>query len=102
MSEEYCKKEALYRINNAKSVTNNWEADNFNKIYNDFSNKFSDDFMKNLDFFIYFHGKDFATSLKSILPDFPLENYYKYSKKKFDYTIYHDLVELRRLIESKL
>jgi len=58
--------------------------------------------MLNLDFFIFFHGKDFATSLKTILPDFPLERYYKFSKKEFDYTLFQDLVELRKLIESNL
>ena len=102
LDETYCIKMAMEKINTAKSITDNWTEEYFKEVYDSFLTQFDTEFMNNLDFLIYFQGKDFATSLKSILPNFPLKSYYKYAKKNFDYTKHIDLVELKELLESNL
>lgn len=102
LDENYCKQKALEKIKQAKSFTDAWTDTDFNEIYSTFLNQFDENFMNNLDFLIYFQGKDFASSLQLLLPDFPKKTYYKYAKKYFDYTKFPDLVELRNLIESQL
>ncbi|MDM8557751.1 hypothetical protein [Candidatus Parabeggiatoa sp. HSG14] len=102
LDENYCKQEALKKINQAKSFTDSWTETGFNEIYLNFVNKFDANFMNNLDFLIYFQGKDFASSLQLLLQGFPIKKYYKYAKKHFDYNKFSDLIELRNLIESKL
>ena len=102
LEENFCKQKALDKIKKAKKITNSWEKTNFNEIYNSFINKFNENFINNLDFFIYFQGKDFASALKLIIPNFPIEKYYKYAKKHFDYTKFKDLIELKNLIATKL
>ena len=47
-------------------------------------------------------GKDLAKALTKELPNFSIDNYYKYAKKYFDYTKYPDLVELRAIIKQHL
>ena len=102
LDEEFCKNEAWSKIEKAKLLTDSWTEDNFLKIYQNFIDMFNKDFMKNLNFLIYFQGKDFASSLKSILPNFPLENYYKFAKEQFDYHKFADLLQLRELIEKNV
>jgi hypothetical protein len=34
------------------------------------------------------------------MPNFPMKDYYKFAKKRFDYKLYPDLVELRQIIEK--
>ncbi len=99
LDEEFCKNAAWNKILQAKALTDCWTKDDFFKIYQSFINMFDKDFMENLYFLIYFHGKDFASSLKSTLSNFPLENYYKFAKKHFNYHQFPDLVQLRELIE---
>jgi hypothetical protein len=57
-------------------------------------------FYQNLDFLIWFQGKDFAKSLSGFLPEFPMKTYYKFAKTHFDYTQFADLMEIRKLLES--
>ncbi|MDM8548791.1 hypothetical protein QUF72_01885 [Desulfobacterales bacterium HSG2] len=102
LDETFCKDEALSKIEKATLATNSWTEDNFLRFYQDFIDIFNNDFMRNLDFLIYFQGKDFASSLKLILPDFPLKTYYKFAKKQFDYHKFPDLVQLRELIRKEL
>ncbi len=59
--------------------------------------------MNNLEFLVYFQGKDLATSFQRLMPNnFSIKEYYKYVKKNFDYKKFPDLIELRNLIEEKL
>lgn len=103
LDEKFCKNEAWNKIAKAKSLTDSWTEDNFLTNYQYFIAIFNKKFMENLHFLIYFQGKDFASSLKSILPkNFPLESYYKFAKKHFDYLKFPDLVQLRELIEKQL
>jgi len=102
LDEEFCKNEAWKKIEKAKLLTDSWTKDNFSKNYQDFIAFFSKDFMENLHFLIYFQGKDFASSLKLILSNFSLKNYYKFAKKHFHYDKFPDLVKLRDLIEKQL
>jgi len=102
LDENYCQLKALEKINQAKSFTDSWTQTGFNEIYSTFINQFDDTFMNNLDFLIYFQGKDFASSLQLLLLGFPLKKYYKYAKKCFDYKKFPDLIALRDLIENQL
>jgi hypothetical protein len=103
LDEEFCKNEAWKKIAKAKSLTDSWTEDDFSKNYQEFIDLFNKYFMENLHFLIYFQGKDFASSLRTILPEnFPLESYYKFAKKYFDYHKFPDLVQLRELIEKQL
>lgn len=103
LDEEFCKNEAWNKIAKAKSLTDSWTEDNFLTNYQYFIAIFNKNFMENLHFLIYFQGKDFASSLRTILPEnFPLESYYKFAKKYFDYHKFPDLVQLRELIEKQL
>ena len=99
---DYCRKMALEKIFKAKSFTDDWGEDKFNEILDSFLKKFDTNFMNNLEFLVYFQGKDLARALTLVLKDFPLRDYYKYAKTHFDYRQYPDLVQLRTLIESNL
>lgn len=102
LDEKFCKSEGISILKKAKTVAEEWTEENFEKNYSFFISKFNSDFIRKLDFLVHFHGKDFAAGLKFIFPDFPIEKYYKYAKKHFDYTIFADLVELRKLIVERL
>lgn len=102
LDEEFCKCEAWSKIEKAKSFADSWNKENFLEIYQTFIDLFSKDFMEALDFLIYFQGKDFASSLNSILPNFPLKDYYRLAKQHFDYHKFQDLVQLRELIERQV
>ncbi|TAE70828.1 MAG: hypothetical protein EAZ85_11445 [Bacteroidetes bacterium] len=98
---EYCKKEAYQKIADKKNqLENNWTKQNFDEILANFLTKFDDVFMDNLEFLVYFQGKDFAAAIQKILPEFPTKDYYKFAKEKFDYTKFTDLVKLRELLEA--
>jgi len=102
LDEESCKEEAWNKIAEAKSVADSrWTQNKFLENYQNFITKFNTDFMENLDFLIYFQGKDFAASLSSILPNFPLKSYYKFAKNHFDSSKFPDLVQLRELIKRQ-
>jgi hypothetical protein len=102
LDKEFCKKQAWEKIKQVKSKTDNWSEDNFLQTYNCFIERFNNNFMTNLDFLIYFQGKDFASSLKLLLKDFPLKSYYKFAKKLFDYNQFPDLLQLRELLQKHL
>ena len=103
LSENACKKKALEKILNAKTLTEGWTETGLYREFDSFLAKFDDTFMNNLDFLIYFQGKDFASFLTShLLPGFPMKPYYTYAKQKFDYTKFPDLQELFNLISSYL
>jgi hypothetical protein len=102
LNENYCREKALDCIKGSKSKTVNWSEEKFDQILNSFLNKFDELFFDKLDFLIWFQGKDFASSLKNELPEFPLKSYYSFAKKNFDYTNFIDLIELRTIIEKQL
>ncbi len=101
LDENYCKQQALDKIDQAKSFTESWTEAGFNKIYSTFVSKFNEAFMNNLDFLIYFQGKDFASYLQLLLPNFQIDKYYEHAKEHFDYNKFPDLIELRNLIAGK-
>lgn len=97
----HCRQKALSKVNEAKNQTNSWTEQEFDAVLNSFYNRFNKDvFFDNSDFLIWFQGKDFATSLSRLLPEFPMKTYYQFAKKRFDYTQFTDLVSLRSVIES--
>lgn len=102
LDENYCKQRALEKIIQAKNLTEVWNTEDFERVYANFLAKFDNNFMNEMQFLVYFQGKDFASSLKKILSDFPLKTYYKFAKKYFDYKKFPDLKELRILLEEKL
>ena len=79
-----------------------WTKETFEATLQDFLMRFDKVFFDELKFLVYYQGKDFAKALTKELPSFPIDNYYKYVKKYFDYTKYADLVELRAIIEQQL
>ncbi|MBO1883665.1 hypothetical protein J4N46_04325 [Capnocytophaga sp. Marseille-Q4570] len=80
-----------------------WTKEIFEATLQDFLTLFeAESFFDELKFLVYYQGKDFAKALTKELPNFPIDNYYKYAKKYFDYTKYLDLVELRTIIEQHL
>lgn len=102
LEESYCKERALEKIVNAKNLTENWTRAGFEEIYTSFLARFNEEFMNNRQFLIYFQGKDLASSLQVVMPNFSLKNYYKFAKEHFKYKNFPDLVELRRLLENQL
>lgn len=97
-----CKTNGWKLVNDVVKTNNNeWKVEKFYSELDKFVEKFNSDFFDNLEFLVHFQGKDFAKSLTNSLVDFPLAQYYKFSKSHFDYNKFEDLVELRRLIESK-
>ena len=108
---ENCRKNALEILNNAKIKTDYWKKEGIDLEIEHFSAIFTDDFFNNLDFLVWFQGKDFAQAIKNKLADFPMKEYYKFVRNNFgDYTreessdnrLYGDLIELRQIVKSKI
>ncbi|MGP1478675.1 MAG: hypothetical protein ACTTJI_03190 [Capnocytophaga sp.] len=99
-----CKANAWQLIENTLSKSNQqWTKKTFETTLQEFLTLFeAESFFDELKFLVYYQGKDFAKALTKKLPNFSIENYYKYAKKYFDYTKYLDLVELRTIIEQQL
>jgi hypothetical protein len=100
---ETCSSNAWQLIENTLNKSNQkWTKETFEATLQDFLMRFDEVFFDELKFLVYYQGKDFAKALTKELPSFPIDNYYKYAKKYFDYTKYADLVELRAIIEQQL
>ena len=101
---ETCRGEAWQLIENILDKSNQqWTKEIFEATLQEFLTLFeAESFFDELKFLVYYQGKDFAKALTRELPNFSIENYYKYAKKHFDYTKYADLVELRTIIEKQL
>ena len=98
-----CKANAWQLIENTLNKSNQqWTKETFETTLQEFLTLFDERFFDALKFLVYYQGKDFAKALIKELPSFPIDNYYKYAKKYFDYTKYADLVELRAIIEQQL
>lgn len=102
LDENYCKEKALEMIKIAKAHTDLWSEEEFEIIFESFMERFNKEFMDNMDFLVYFQGKDLATSFSKLLPNFPMKKYYQYAKRHFDYTIFPDLIQLRGIIVENL
>ena len=101
---ETCRGEAWQLIEKVLNKSNQqWTKEIFEATLQEFLTLFkAESFFDELKFLVYYQGKDFAKALTKELPNFSIENYYKYAKKHFDYTKYLDLVELRAIIEKLL
>ena len=101
---ETCRGEAWQLIENILNKSNQqWTKEIFEATLQEFLTLFeAESFFDELKFLVYYQGKDFAKALTKELPNFSIENYYKYAKKHFDYTKYLDLVELRTIIKQQL
>ncbi len=98
-----CKANAWQLIEKVLNKSNQqWTKGTFETTLQKFLTLFDERFFDDLKFLVYYQGKDFAKALTKELPNFSIENYYKYAKKHFDYTKYADLVELRAIIEQQL
>jgi hypothetical protein len=116
-----CRKEAWKMVREAKKETEEWAEEKLDEAIACFSARFTDDFFNNLDFLVWFQGKDFVEALKNTLENrvadcretsqsFPVKAYFSFAKDHFgDYTktnspdnrLYPDLVELRNIIVNK-
>lgn len=103
-NEEYCREKALQKIKEKKDYVDlNWSEEKFDTILMYFLDKFNQNiFMNELHFLVYFQGKDFAASLKKLMPDCQLGNYYKYVKNNFDYSTFDDLKALHQLLKQNI
>lgn len=101
---ETCSSNAWQLIKDILNKSNQqWTKEIFEATLQEFLTLFETElFFDELNFLVYYQGKDFAKALTKELPNFSIENYYKYAKKHFDYTKYADLVELRTIIEKQL
>jgi hypothetical protein len=79
----------------------NWQQENFDKTVDDFISLFDSQFFDDLKFLIYFQGKDFAKALTNKLSEFPLKTYCQFANKHFNYEVFEDLIQLRKLIETQ-
>lgn len=97
-----CKEKAWKKISEKIKKTDSWKEHEFDKQVELFYTKFKEEsFYSNSEFLVWFQGKDFSASLSRLLPNFSMEDYYKFAKNCFDYKKFQDLVELRVLLESK-
>ena len=98
-----CKANAWQLIEKVLNKSNQqWTKETFETTLQKFLTLFDEHFFDDLKLLVYYQGEDFAKALTKELPNFSIENYYKYAKKHFDYTKYFDLVELRAIIEKHL
>ncbi len=98
----FCKDKAIDKINTEKNkAVKNWTEEQFGIIFNEFHRVFiTPEFYINMDYLIWYQGKDFAKRITQKLSQFQIERYYNFAKKHFDYTQFPDLVELKTLIET--
>jgi hypothetical protein len=98
-NKNFCREKAWEKISETIGRTNAWTEQAFNAQLEQFYQQFSQaSFYDNCEFLIWFQGKDFATALSRLLPNFPMNDYEKFAKDHFDYTNFPDLVELRQLV----
>ncbi len=102
LSKEYCQKKGFQKIKESLSKTKDWNEENYNLEFEKFISIFSDSFLEEGAFLVYFQGKDFMKSLCKQLSGFSPKDYYKFAKANFDYKKYKDLKELRTLIEREI
>ena len=102
-NNDLCREKALEKLKSAKIKTDLWTESEFDKTLNSYYSQFSEkNFYENGEYLAWFQGKDFAKTIGLFLNEFPMNDYYKFSKKHFDYKKFADLVELRKEIESLL
>lgn len=89
-------------IFNTKAKTEMWTLESLRIEANKFLDIFDEDFFCHQKFLIWFQGKDLAKSFCLKINNFPLESYYKFAKRRFDYMKFADLVELRTIVENKI
>ncbi|WP_448519878.1 hypothetical protein [Rhodoflexus sp.] len=102
LDEQSCINEAEKLLQGVAQITTQWTVDNFRLLFSQFKDLFDDTFFNQQQFLIWFQGKDLAKALCKRWQAFPLNDYYKFAKAKFDYTEYDDLVTFRTMVESKL
>lgn len=99
-NKPFCRQKALAHLAVAKQETDTWTEQTYDDTLNTFYDQFEKpDFYTNAEFLIWFQGKDFAKMLSLLLPSFPMNGYFRFAKKYFDYTQFDDLVQFRREIE---
>lgn len=102
LDEQSCIAESEKLLQKIATVTRQWNAENFRQRFEEFKALFDENFFNEMQFLVWFQGKDLAAALCTHLPSFPLNDYYKFAKATFDYKAYNDLVTFRGLVESKL
>lgn len=100
--EQSCVNESEKLLQSIAQITNQWTTDKFRQLFGQFKDLFDDTFFNQLEFLIWFQGKDLAAALCKHWQAFPINNYYKFAKAHFDYKAYNDLVNFRAMVASKL
>jgi len=102
LSKEFCQNQGYKKVEQSMVKMKGWTKGNFDLEFNRFVNLFSDEFISENQFLIFFQGKDYMKSFCTLVPNFSPKDYYNYAKANFDYTKFKDLVELRNLVSSKI
>ncbi len=99
---EICQENGWNLVQNVIDRTHQkWTKAEFDSILNRYLDLFNDDFFENLQFLVYYQGKDFSKMITNKLTEFPLKDYYKFAKERFNYEAFEDLKELRTIVEEK-
>ncbi len=103
LSADYCREKGYEIVLKKTSKTSElWGKDNFDKTFNKYVELFSDEFIENDKFLIYFQGKDFAKAFCREIPSFNIRRFYQYAKEKIDYNQFGDLKQLRTLLAEQV
>lgn len=99
-NKPFCRQKALAHLAVAKQETDVWTEQTFDDTLNTFYTPFEKEhFYINSEFLIWFQGKDFAKMLSLLLLGFPMNGYFRFAKKYFDYTQFDDLVQFKKNVE---
>lgn len=99
---EICQTNGWNLVQNVADRTHQeWTKPKFDSILNQYLDLFNDDFFEDLQFLVYYQGKDFSKMITNKLTDFPLKDYYKFAKEHFNYEAFEDLKELRAIVERQ-
>ncbi len=103
LSDSYCREIGYDKVLGVSNATaEQWSRKSYDDVFDKYVGLFSDRFIEEDTFLIYFQGKDFMKALCKKLSGFSPRDYYKYAKANFDYQKFGDLVQLRSILESAL
>lgn len=97
-----CIAEAYNLIRPIKTKADRWTESELRREVEHFLSIFDNDFFNNQDYLVWFQGKDLAKSICNRLNQYDMNSYYKFAKSRFNYMRFADLVELRKIVESKI
>lgn len=100
LSRGHCLNEAIRLVQAAANQADSYTQETITKSYEQFLERFDDEFFQNNSYLIWFNAKDLEALLKPKLfqTDFSFKAYYTNSISRFEYDQFPDLVELRDIL----